>query len=78
MPGQAVQRVDRQPAVVGQRGQARQVGRFARLQIGIVDEGVADLLGLGKAELGGADAVDAERREQLLDFAQLAGDCGSR
>ena len=74
--GKPVQRIDAEPAVVGERRQPRQVGRFARLQLGIVDERVADLLGLGKAELGGADAVDAERREQFLDFAQFAGVVG--
>ena len=56
-----MQRVDRQAAVVGQRRQAGQVGRLARLQIGVVEEAVADLLGLGKAEFLRADAGDPER-----------------
>ena len=45
--------------VTGERGQAGEVGGGARLQVGIVDEGRADLVGLGKIELGGRDRIDA-------------------
>ena len=72
MPGPPVQRIDAQPAVVGEGGQAGQVRRLARLQVGIVGEAVADLLGLGKAELLGADAGNPERLDQRRDLAQLA------
>ena len=56
-----------------QRGQAAEVRRLARFQIGIVDEGVADLLGLGKAELRGADAGEAERPTSAVISRTLPG-----
>ena len=48
----------------------------ARLEGGIVDEAVADLLRLRQAKLGGADAGNAKRRQQVLDFLELAGVVG--
>ena len=54
--GPPVQRIDAQAAVVGERREAGQVRRLARLEVGIVGEGDADLVGLGKAELVRADA----------------------
>ena len=70
--GPAVQRVDAQPAVVGQRRQSAKVRRLARLQVRIVAEAVADLLGLGEAELLGAEAGEAERLDQRRDLAQFS------
>ena len=67
--------VDAKPAVVGERGEAGQVGGLARLQVRIVDESVADLLGLGEAELVGADAGDPSGSISARDLAQLARDC---
>ena len=66
------ERLDAQAAVVGQRGQAGKVGGGARLQIGIVDEGGADLVGLGQVELGRRDRLDAIGAEQVGDLAHLA------
>jgi hypothetical protein len=70
--GLAVQRVDAEAAVVGERGKAGQVGGGARLELGIVDEAGAGFLGLGQVELGRAEALDPERRDQRADLAQLA------
>ena len=77
-PGLAVERVDASPLSSASAGRPRQVGAGAGLQFGIVDEGDAGFLGLGQVELGGADALDPERREQVADLAQLARHCGSR
>ena len=73
-----MKRVDAQAAVVGQRGEPARSAACARLQLGIVDEGVAGLLGLGQVELGRADPLDAVGREQVADLADLARDCGWR
>jgi len=54
-----MQRVDAQPAVVGEGGQATEVGGLARLEVGIVRKGIADLVGLRKPEFFGADAGDS-------------------
>ena len=70
--GLAAQRLDAQSAVVGERGQAGQIGGGARLQLGIGDEGGAGLLGLGQVELGGRDRFDAVGAEQIADLADLA------
>ena len=67
-----MKRVDAQAAVVGEGREAGKVRRLARLQVGIVDERVSDLLGLRQAEVLRADAGDAERLDQLGDLAQLA------
>ena len=69
--GVAVERIDRKAAVVGQRREPRQVGSLAGLQLGIVDEGDPGLVGLGKIEFLGADALDPERRQQRPDLTQL-------
>ena len=76
MPGRPWSASTARPLSSASAGRPDEVRRLARFQIGIVDERVADFLGLGEAELGGADAGDAERREQLLDFPQLAGIVG--
>jgi hypothetical protein len=68
----ALERVDAQPAVVGQGGQAGEVRRLARLEVGIVGEGRADLLGLGQIELRRGQRLDAVRAEQLGDLAHLS------
>ncbi len=70
--GLAVQRIDTEAAVVGQGGQAGKVGGGAGLELGVGDKAGAGLLGLGQVEFGGAEALDAERRDQSADFAQLA------
>ena len=49
-----MQRIDAQAAVVGERRQARKVGRRARLQVGVVGEGDADFLRLGQAQASSA------------------------
>jgi hypothetical protein len=67
-----VERVDAQPAVVGERWEAGEVCRLARLQICVVGEAVADLLGFGKAEFLRADGCDAERLDEGRNLAQLA------
>ena len=72
MPGRPWSASTHRPLSSASAGRPREVGRLARLQIGIVGEGVADLLGLGQAELLGADAGDAERLDQRGDLAQLA------
>src|SRR5262245_18213538 len=68
----AVQRVDAEAAIVGKRRKAAQVSGHARLQIGVVGEGIADLLGFGEVEFRRTDACDPERRDQLGDLAQFA------
>ena len=66
------ERLDAEAAVVGERRQAAEIGGGARLQIGIVDEGGADLVGLGQIELGRRDRLDAVGAEQFADLAHLA------
>jgi hypothetical protein len=39
----------------------------------VLDEGRVRLLGVGDAKLGLRDDLDPERREQLAEFAELAG-----
>ena len=53
-------------------------GGGMRLDAGIFGEGGAGLLGLGQAELAGRDEVEAERRQQLLEFGELAGVVGGQ
>src|SRR6478735_16735 len=50
------QRLDAEAAVVGERRQAAEIGSFARLEVGVVGEGHADLVRLRQSELLGADA----------------------
>src|SRR5258705_13204418 len=40
--------------------------------MGVIGEAVADSFGLGEIELGGADAGNAEWRDEVGDLAQLA------
>ena len=70
--GPVAERLDAQAAVVGERGQAGKIGGGAGLQIGIVDEGGADLVRLGQVQLGGGDRLDAIGAEQVADLAHLA------
>ena len=63
--GPVVERLDTEAAVVGERGQAGKVRRRARLEVGIVDEGGTDLVGLGQVQLGRARRLDAIGPEQL-------------
>ena len=70
--GLAVECVDAEPAVVGERGEAAEVRRLARFELGIVDEGDASFFGFGQVKLCRPDARDPVRREQSANFAQLA------
>ena len=74
--GPAVECIDAQAAIVRERRQAGEVRRFARLQIGIVGEAVANLFRLRKPERFGADAFDAERLHERRHLALLAGVVG--
>src|SRR6185295_7206489 len=68
----ALQRIHAQAAVVGECGQAAQVGGLTSLQVGIVGECVADLFGLRKAEFLGAHDGNPERLDQRCNLTQLA------
>ena len=60
----------------GEGRETAEVRGFASLQVGIVGEGVADLLRLRQAELLCADCLDAERFDQgryLAQFARIVG-----
>ena len=70
--GRAVERVDADAGIVGQRRQAGSVGRRHRLDRGVLGEHVAVLLGLGQAELAGRDQLDAIGGHQLAHLAQFA------
>ena len=70
--GPVAERLDAQAAVVGERGEAGKIGGGARLEIGIVHEGDAGLLGLGQVELGGRDRLDPVGAEQVANLAHLA------
>jgi len=72
-PGTPMKRINAKAAVIGERGQTTEISRFARLQIRIVSEAVADFLRLGKVEFGRAYAGNAEGLDQLGDLAELAG-----
>ena len=78
MPGRPVKRIDAQAAIVGEGRKTRQIGRFARLQVGIVGKRVADLIRLGKPEFLGADAGDAKRLDREPQSRAACQDCGSR
>ncbi len=71
--GIAVQRIDADARIVGQRRQARGDGGGDRLERGVLGEGAPGLLRLGQAERGGGDDGEIGRRDQRLDLAQLAG-----
>ena len=66
------ERLDAEAAVVGERGEAGEIRRRARLEVGIVDEGRADLVRLGQVQLGRGNRFDAIGAEQVANFANFA------
>src|SRR6185312_3785974 len=72
----AADRRDDEAGIVTERGEEAALGPRPGLERGVGLEGVAGLLGLGKAELGGADRLDAIGREQHGELVELAGIVG--
>src|SRR5579863_6656132 len=68
----AVERVDAKSGIVAKRDDSRAARGGFSLEHGIIAEGRAGLLGLGKAEGAGADRLDAEGPQQFVDLTQLA------
>ena len=71
--GRAVQRGDAEARIVRQCGQPAGGRRRHRLDPGIAGEIGSVFLGFRQAERAGGDDLDAERTQQRLDLAQLAG-----
>ena len=70
--GLAAEGVHAQASVVGHGGQAAGTAGVAGLGQGVFNEGVERFLGLGNAQLGLADELDAQGREHGLELGQLA------
>ena len=68
----AVQCLDAEAGIIGQRHFAGCRGRRQRLDAGVLDEGRAGLFRLGQAELSGGDQLDREAAQQEFQFADLA------
>ena len=71
--GIAAERIDHQTGVVGKGRLAGGLGRGHRLDARIGGKSFAGFLRLGKPKFAGRLRFDAERREQLAHFGQLAG-----
>ena len=74
--GRAAQRRHAQPRIVGQRRQPGGAGAMARLGERVLDEGGMGLLGFPDAERRLRQQLDAQRRQQRAELAQLAGVVG--
>jgi hypothetical protein len=74
--GRAVERLDADTGVVGQRRQAGMRAGMARLGEAVLDEGDVRLGAFGDAEVGLRRGFDPERFEDARDFAQFAGVAG--
>ncbi len=70
--GRAVQRVDADARIVGERGQTGQAARVPRLGKRVFDKRMVRLGGFRDAELGLSDHFDSQRRQQTPEFPQLA------
>ena len=51
--------------LLGERGQAGEIGGLERFQFGVGEKGGAGLLGLGQVEIGGRNRLDPVRREHF-------------
>src|SRR5882762_7087246 len=71
-PGCAIDRVDYQSGIVGERRELRGLGRGGRLDLRIGAKRVANLVGLAKAKLAHRYRLDAVRRQQFAHFGELA------
>src|SRR3954454_15794801 len=71
--GRAVERLDAEARIRCEGGQGGSTCGACRLDAGILGEGRAGLLRLGKIEIARRDRVDAIGREQLPHFPKLAG-----
>src|SRR5688572_32722704 len=69
----AAERLDAQPRVVRERGQARGAARVPRLGERVLEEGLMRRLRLADAELQLRHELDRQRRKQCLDLADLSG-----
>jgi hypothetical protein len=76
-PRLPVERIDLEPRVVGERGQAVELARSKRLDAGIVLEGLAGLLGLGPlTQFGGGNELPPGESERLADLLELVAVAG--
>ena len=71
--GLAAERIDHQAGIVGEGSLAGRARRGHRLDARIRGESLAGFLGLAQPEFAGRLRFDAERRQQLAHFGQLAG-----
>jgi hypothetical protein len=65
-----------QPRIIGEGGKTRGAARVARLGEGVLQERVVGFLGFTHAQLALRHCLDAQRRQQRLQLAQLAGVIG--
>jgi hypothetical protein len=72
-PRRAIQRFDLKARIIGERRQARGLGRGARLEDSVLLERNAGFLGLGQVELPRGYGLDIEWRKQLGELLELAG-----
>ena len=70
--GRAVKRSDLKPGIVGDSQHAGRLRRCDGLEFGVLGEGLAGLLRLGKAKAARRDARNAEGREQFGKLSHLA------
>ena len=77
-PRRAVERLDAEPRIVGERDQPRRARGGLGLQQRIVAEGRPRLLRLVEAELAGADRRRRRRGRGVRESPAACRDCGSR
>ena len=71
--GCAVERIDHEAGIVGERRQLCRLRRGDRLDPRVGLEGLAGFFGLAKPEFAGGDRFDAVGREQFAHLASLPG-----
>ena len=69
----SVERRDANSRVIGKRRKPRAAAGVARFGERVLDETAMRLLGIGHTEIRLRDDFHSERREERLDFTQLAG-----
>src|SRR5438067_2750670 len=70
-PGASAERIDAEAAVVAERPGPGGGGRGVRLELGVLGERLARLLGRGKAQLGERAQFQIDPREQLAQLDEL-------
>src|SRR5205814_20860 len=70
-PGAAAERIDAEAAVVAERPRPGGGGRGVRLELGVLRECLARLLGRGETQLGERAQFQIDPREQLAQLDEL-------